>query len=74
MKKITLAFLLQLGFTFAKAQEKDSLYMRQNYDFAEYQIPMSDGLKLCVAVYTLKDQSKKYPILSSPRSACMVRP
>ncbi len=63
MKNFTLAFLLLLSATLANAQDADSVYMRQNYDLAEYQIPMRDGVKLFVVVYIPKDQSKKYPIL-----------
>lgn len=65
MKKIfMIAFALLCG-TLVKAQKvnQDSLYMRANYDKAEYQIPMRDGVKLFVVVYTPKDKSKTYPIL-----------
>ncbi|UII33046.1 CocE/NonD family hydrolase [Fulvivirga ulvae] len=58
---------LFLGFaTFSvdlKAQDKDSLFVRSNYDKHEYQIPMRDGTKLFTTVYTPRDKSKKYPFL-----------
>lgn len=37
--------------------------MREHYEKAEYKIPMRDGLKLFVVVYTPKDKTKTYPIL-----------
>ncbi|MFZ6012248.1 MAG: CocE/NonD family hydrolase [Bacteroidota bacterium] len=43
--------------------KRDSVYMRQNYDKVEYQIPMRDGVKLFAVVYVPKDKSKTYPIL-----------
>lgn len=47
----------------AQRINEDSLYIRQHYDKAEYQIPMRDGKKLFTVVYAPKDKSKKYPIL-----------
>lgn len=41
----------------------DSAYIRENYNKAEYQIEMRDGVKLHTAVYTPKDKSKSYPFL-----------
>ena len=35
----------------------------ENYDKAEYQIEMRDGVRLFTIVYTPKDQSRPYPIL-----------
>ena len=51
--------------TIALAQDakKDSVFMRNNYDKFEYQIPMRDGVKLFAVVYVPKEKSKKYPIL-----------
>lgn len=43
--------------------QRDSIYMRENYDKFEYQIPMRDGVKLFTLVYMPKDKSKTYPIL-----------
>lgn len=37
--------------------------IKENYDKAEYMIPMRDGVKLYTQVYTPKDKSQKYPIL-----------
>lgn len=44
---------------------EDSLFIRENYNKYEYQIPMRDGVKLFTAVYVPKDASKnnRYPIL-----------
>ncbi len=47
----------------AQGASQDSIYMRENYDKVEYQIPMRDGVKLFTLVYVPKDKSKKYPIL-----------
>lgn len=65
MKKTLMITLALLCVTLAKAQREnpDSVYMRANYDKAEHQIPMRDGVKLFVVVYTPKDKSKTYPIL-----------
>lgn len=64
MKKLfTLLAFCVIAIVSAHAQAVDSVYMRTHYDLAEYQIPMRDGIKLFVVVYTPKDQSKKYPIL-----------
>ena len=38
-------------------------YFREFYTKYEYKIPMRDGVKLYVAVYSPKDQSKPFPIL-----------
>ena len=45
------------------AQMPDSVYSRQNYDKAEYQVTMRDGVKLFTAVYTPRDKSRSYPVL-----------
>ena len=37
--------------------------IKENYTKYEYRIPMRDGVKLFVAVYVPKDQSKPYPFL-----------
>lgn len=42
---------------------QDVFEIRENYDKAEYMIPMRDGVKLYTQVYTPKDTSEKYPIL-----------
>jgi len=41
----------------------DGIYIVENYDKQECQIPMRDGVKLHTRVYTPKDKSTKYPIL-----------
>ena len=38
-------------------------FIRDNYDKAEYQIPMRDGALLFTSVYSPKDTSQTYPIL-----------
>jgi uncharacterized protein len=57
--------LIFFGFcsTLINAQNQDSIYMRQNYEKFEYQIPMRDGIKLFTVVYVPKDKSKQWPIL-----------
>jgi len=63
MKKLhLLLFLLSLT-AFAQKQNADSLYMRQNYEKFEYNIPMRDGVKLFTIAYVPKDKSKTYPFL-----------
>ncbi len=47
----------------AFSQNRDSLFVRQNYEKTEVQIPMRDGTKLFAAIYAPKDKSKTYPIL-----------
>src|SRR5690606_39018750 len=41
----------------------DSLYMRENYEKFEHEIPMRDGITLFTIVYIPKDRSKQYPML-----------
>ena len=48
---------------FAQKPNQDSIYMREHYTKSEYRIPMRDGAKLFILVYTPKDLSKTYPIL-----------
>ena len=42
---------------------KASFNIRSNYNKFEYRIPMRDGVKLYIAVYTPKDASRPYPFL-----------
>ncbi len=70
MKKrvgIRCALLLWWAYLPLQAQNlnQDSLFVRENYQKYEYQIPMRDGVKLFTAVYVPKDASKdrKYPFL-----------
>lgn len=60
---LLLMFCLSTAFAFAQQVNQDSVYIRQNYDKKEYQVPMRDGKKLFTVVYAPKDRSKKYPIL-----------
>ena len=58
-------FLLLALMTFSLAvigQNKDSIYVREHYDKAEYQVPMRDGVKLFIVVYTPKYNSRTYHI------------
>jgi putative CocE/NonD family hydrolase len=43
--------------------DADSLYVVENFQKYEYQIPMRDGVKLFTAVYVPKDKTQTYPIL-----------
>lgn len=62
MKKYLLPFLFLFSLP-AFAQMPDSVYIKNNYDKTEVQIPMRDGTKLFTSIYTPKDKSKTYPIL-----------
>ena len=42
---------------------QDNNFVKINYDKAEYQLEMRDGIKLYTIVYTPKDHSEAYPIL-----------
>jgi len=63
MKKLLIIFIL--FYITTTAQNPDSLYVAQNYNKYEFQIPMRDGIKLFTAVYVPKDTSEKYPIMIS---------
>lgn len=73
MKKIVRLFifivcLLASGHSVLWGQStriQDSIFVRENYQKYEYQIPMRDGIKLFTTVYVPKDASEKnkYPIL-----------
>lgn len=43
--------------------ENDSLYIVNNYQKMEVEIPMRDGTKLFTAIYSPLDESKQYPII-----------
>ncbi len=45
------------------AQNKDSIWVRENYYKIERMIPMRDGIKLFTAFYIPKDTSVQHPIL-----------
>lgn len=61
--KLQLSFFLLLVCATGFAQNRDSLFVRANYEKTEVQIPMRDGTKLFAAIYAPKDKSKTYPIL-----------
>lgn len=64
MKRCLLPILFVLfGAQAAFAQVPDSVYIKNNYDKTEVQIPMRDGTKLFTSIYTPKDKTKVYPIL-----------
>ncbi len=48
---------------FAQPQEGPPYSVRENYTKHELRIPMRDGVRLFVSVYSPKDKSKSYPIL-----------
>ena len=65
MRLFAISLLISFLSTGVNAQNvnADSLYMREHYDKAEYEIPMRDGIKLYTVVYMPKDKTKTYPIL-----------
>lgn len=68
MKKFTqkatlLSLILTSGINYAQDAKADSAYVREHYEKTEQLIPMRDGTKLFTAIYTPKDQTKKYPVL-----------
>ncbi len=64
MKKyfILLSFI-NLFYINLKAQNTDSVWVRENYYKTERMLPMRDGIKLFTAFYIPKDSSVKHPIL-----------
>ncbi len=62
LRKLLLPLFL-FSFFLVKAQDQDSLWVRENYTKREIYIPMRDGVKLFTAVYEPKDKSEKHPIL-----------
>jgi putative CocE/NonD family hydrolase len=62
MKRLTLLLCL-FATSFAFAAIPDSVYVVMHYDKMEVSIPMRDGVKLFTAIYTPKDQTRKYPFL-----------
>ena len=62
MKFSLVALFLWVSFP-ALAQNLDSAYIRENYVKTEKYIQMRDGVKLFTAIYSPRDQTKKYPIL-----------
>lgn len=55
------AVFLSLGL--AAAGREPSFDLKAHYDKTEYRIPMRDGVRLFVAVYTPKDKLQRYPML-----------
>ena len=51
----------------------DSIFIRENFNKHEFQIPMRDGIRLFTAVYVPKDTSEARPILLT-RTPYSVRP
>ncbi len=62
MKRLFLCLLIITGLA-ANAQNKDSLWFRNNYIKQEMYIPMRDGVRLFTSVYMPKSTSEKHPIL-----------
>ncbi len=60
-RNTTLLALILFATSFLNAQGRNEV--QANYDKAEYQIEMRDGIKLFTIVYTPKDHSRNYPIL-----------
>src|SRR6185436_4181930 len=54
-------------------RKADSLYVLQNFEKFEYQIPMRDGVKLFTQVFVPKDKSKVYPFLMN-RTCYSIQP
>lgn len=71
--KISLRLIIILFISWAPIQAQDPSYVEENYDKAEYQVEMRDGVKLFTIVYTPKDQSKAYPFLMQ-RTPYSIRP
>lgn len=64
MKKyFILSCFFAISITGLKAQNADSLWVRENYYKIERMVPMRDGIKLFAAFYIPKDSSEKHPIL-----------
>jgi len=62
-KATLLSLILMSGISYAQDAKADSAYVREYYEKTEQLIPMRDGKKLFTAIYTPKDQTKKYPVL-----------
>ncbi len=68
MKKYFRIFIIFISFLFMLSiivLAENSDFVKENYDKAEYMIPMRDGIKLYTQIYTPKDISStnQYPIL-----------
>ncbi len=60
MKKLIL--ILLFGFIVSSVYPQDN-FIKENYSKKEYRIPMRDGKKLFISVYSPKDTTEKYPIM-----------
>jgi uncharacterized protein len=65
-------FLLFSNAVWSQTDDKAS-YIREHYTKMERTIPMRDGVKLFTAIYSPKDQSRKYPVILL-RTPYSVRP
>ena len=63
MQKTFLLFVLVISLLKVDAQNKDSIWVRENYSKMERMVPMRDGVKLFTALYVPKDTSVQHPIL-----------
>jgi putative CocE/NonD family hydrolase len=65
--KYTTIFIFALFSSFLLAAQSqsqlDSAFIRDHYTKRETMVPMRDGKQLFTAIYSPKDQSKKYPIM-----------
>jgi len=62
MRELISILGLTILFTGGLFAQQDN-YVAENYDKAEYQVEMRDGVKLFTIVYTPKDMSREYPII-----------
>ncbi|MCK9281897.1 MAG: CocE/NonD family hydrolase [Melioribacteraceae bacterium] len=58
-----LVFLIVFVVAISSCYPQGSTFLKDNYSKKEYMIEMRDGVKLFTAVYSPKDQSKKYPMI-----------
>lgn len=71
---VLLALVIFIPAAAQQQQRKtDSLYVLQNFEKFEYQIPMRDGVKLFTQVFVPKDKSKQYAFLMN-RTCYSIRP
>ena len=63
MKKTILIIALCQLLQFSYAENKDSLWLVNNYTKIERQIPVRDGVRLFTTIYMPKDASEKHPFL-----------
>src|SRR5688572_26577020 len=76
MRGLLLFFAIAIFIPVAAQQQQrkaDSLYVLQNFEKFEYQIPMRDGVKLFTQVFVPKDKSKTYPFLMN-RTCYSIQP